>query len=720
MPDSSFGQADSSQAELGEFFSRPIKMFSISWNVGATIHQVFDPWEAFFENPRVLNRIANYNLLRCKLKVRLVINGNGFYYGRAIASYNPQPTLDDFTLDRSGVPEDTVAASQRPHVYLDPTNSQGGTLTLPFFHYENALRIPLMEWRNMGEITLRSINNLKHANDANDPIVISAFVWAEEVQLSIPTSRNPTGLVPQSSDEYSAGPISRTANAVQRVANKLTDIPIIGAYAKATELAAGATSSIASLFGYSRPVNIETSIPFVPHLVGNLANTNVKDSSTKLTLDIKQELTVDPRTMGLGTTDEMTISSIAQRQSYLTKFGWAVADSTETLLWNTEVNPVTWDTNGTEIHLPACAFATLPFRWWRGTMKYRFQIVASTFHKGRLKIVYDPDFQESNEYNTNYTYIIDIAKERDFTVDIGWGSATPFLRHLTPGLDNPPFSDGALVLNPLGFRNGTLSVYVVNDLTVPNDIVNNDIEVNVFVSTGDDFEVAVPSEESMRVYTYFDPLEALNLTPGFRIPAEMSVEEFADFERSGKSRDGPVRLLESQSGEESGELNQPDSDLTTNESEPMKEMAAEKMAVALSPMDHSGCVFFADPVTSFRQCLKRYNFHSVSSLGGNSLRWFVFNNSDFPYYRGYAPGAVDLTDAPAPNTPYNYSKMTLLNYVTPAFVARRGGLRWKYLQSVANLDGGASMSVSRNPTTTGYFVTEVVPNNCEQSVPSCC
>ena len=710
MPDSTYGQADSSQAELGDFFNRPIKILSQVWNVGGNIHLTFDPWEAFFENPRVMNRIANFNLLRCKLKVRFVVNGNGFHYGRAIASYNPQNSLDDFTLFRSGVDQDLIAASQRPHVYLDPTNSQGGTLSLPFFHYQNALRIPALDWRSMGEITLSSINNLKHANGATDPITISAFVWAEEVQLSIPTSRNPSGLVPQSGDEYSAGPISRVANAVQRVANKLTDIPVIAPYAKATALASGATASIAALFGYSRPVNIETSIPFVPHLVGNIANANVKDSSTKLTLDIKQELTVDPRTMGLGTTDEMTISSIAQRESYLTKFAWQVADPTEALIWNTEVNPVTWDMNGTEVHLPACAFATLPFKWWRGTMKYRFQIVASSFHKGRLKIVYDPDFQESNEYNTNYTYIIDIAKERDFTVDIGWGSPTPFLRHTDPGLDPVIFSDGALALNPIGFRNGTLSVYVVNDLTVPNSIVKNDIEVNVFISTGDDFEVAEPSDENISTYTFFDPSAAVAALSDAIAPAEMTTLEYMKFMDRKASPDGPTRLLmESQSGEEPSTtaLNQPDSDLTTNESEPMKEMAVEKMAVALQPTDHSGCIFFGDPVSSFRQCLKRYNFHSAVALGGNSLRYFIANNSDFPYHRGYAPSAVDLTSAPLPDTPYNYSKMTLLNYLTPAFEARRGGLRWKYARSVGNSDGSSTASIQRNPANPGNFVTEV-------------
>ena len=703
MPDSTFGQADSSEAELSNFFSRPIKIFSQAWRLDTPLHLTFNPWESFLENPRVLNRLANYKLLRCKLMCRFLVNGNGFYYGRAMASYNPQSDIDDFTVDRSVVPQDTIAASQRPHVYLDPTNSQGGTLALPFFHYLNALRIPTQDWRSMGEITIRQLQSLKHANGANEPITISCFVWAEEVDISIPTSDDPSALVPQSGDEYSEGPISRVANTIQRAAHRLTDIPIISPYAKATELAAGATASIASLFGYSRPVNIETSIPFVPHLLGNMSNANVKDSSTKLTLDIKQELTVDPRTMGLGSNDEMTISSIAQRESYLTNFPWAVSTPTESLLWNTEVSPVTWDVSVDEIHLPACAFAALPFRWWRGTMKYRFQIVASSFHKGRIKVVYDPSFQATNEYNTNYTYILDIAKERDFTVEVGWGAASAYLLHATPGVDSPIFSTGPLTLNPLGFRNGTLSVYVVNDLTVPNSSVNNDISINVFVSTGDDFEVAVPDSQTISDYSYF-PANGL----GARASSIEQTEELslADFQSKKKVPPEANRVLfEEQSGED---FNQPDSDLTTDESTPMMEETTHSMAVPLSPTDHTGCVYFGDPITSFRQCLKRYNFHSAIGLGGNSFRYFIFNNSDFPYHRGYAPGAVNVASVPGPSTPYNYSKMTLLNYLTPAFEARRGGLRWKYLRSVGNVDGGSSMSVSRIADNVGYSSTEIL------------
>lgn len=502
MPDSTFYNADTDDASLENFFSRPVKVMSLSWTPGLDLFQDLNPWQLFFENPRVINRISNFNLLRCKLKCKIVLNGNGFYFGRAIASYQPLHLLDGFTVNRQPFPVDIIAASQRPHVYLDPTNSQGGTLTLPFFWYENALRIPSQEWRQMGQLNIRSIQPLKHANGSTDKISVSVFVWAEEVSLSIPTANEPGALTPQmgekSSDEYSKdGIISKPAGFVAKVAGALSSIAPIAPYAKATQMAASTVSNVAAMFGFSRPAVLQDIEPYRPTYLGNMANTNMPDSVTKLTLDAKQETTIDPRVMGLGSADEMTIKSVACRESYLTNFPWAQESPSETLLWNSEVSPVLWGTNANEVHLPACAFAALPFKHWRGTMKFRFQIVASAFHKGRLKITYDPSFPLTNEYNTNYTHIIDLAKERDFTIDIGWGQERTMIGHRSPVLDAVPYRQTAIGADPGLDGNGIISVFVVNELTTPNVTPDNDISVNVFVSMGDDFEVFNPDSESI-------------------------------------------------------------------------------------------------------------------------------------------------------------------------------------------------------------------------------
>lgn len=715
QPDSTFGIADTNDANLENFFSRPIKTQSFTWPLGATFYQKFNPWTDFFENSRVINRISNYNLLRCKLKCRIVLNGNGFYYGRAIASYIPLHSYDDFTKDRAFFIQDVVAASQRPHVYLDPTNSLGGTLTLPFCWYENALRIPSQEWRDMGSVIIHGMQDLKHANGSTDAITVSVFVWAEEVSLSVPTANEPGALTPQmgQKDEYKKdGPISKPANFVAKVAGALEAVPPIAPFAKATQMAANAVAGVASIFGYSRPTILQDVEPYRPTYLGNMANTNVGDSSVKLTLDGKQELTVDPRTMGLGGMDEMTIKSIACRESYLTAFPWPKSAVAETLLWNSEVSPVLWNElpgPPDEIHMPACCFAAVPFKYWRGSMKFRFQVIASAFHKGRLKITYDPSYPLTNEYNTNYTHIIDLAKERDFTLEIGWGHERSMVGHRNPGEDTIPWSLTPLGADPLNNGNGILSIYVVNDLTTPNSTTNNDASVNVYVSAGDNFEVFDPDSENIEdlvwfaprtTRTQFDPQTGTkeDHTSLWSVPFAAAVSAITSLlialtlrlhlrinQLSTRIHDTlndtrhPNVVFSSQMAEKSE--SHPDADATTNENEPMKLESTEHLASNISATDNTICVYFGDPVVSFRQCLKRYNYHRTWCMSQTGPLVGKFNSlPDFPLYRGYAPDAVDSCNVPTYPTPYNYCEMTLLNYLTPAFTCRRGGLRLKYVR----------------------------------------
>lgn len=676
--ESTYGLADTGDDSLQNFFSRPIKIQSYNWGTGTILFESFNPWQDFWENPRVLNRITNFNLLRCKLCVKIILNGNGFHYGRAIASYTPLHTADGFTKDRAFFLEDIVEASQRPHVYLDPTQSQGGTLCLPFVWQYNAMDVPDQDWREMGEMIIHTLQTLKHANGATDSVTVSVFAWAEDVVMSTPTANEPGALSPQSgeydpqADEYGTGVISKPAASIARAAGALATAPIIGAYAKATQIGANAIAAVANVFGYSRPIYVGDIEPYKPTFLGNMANTNATDTSNKLTLDMKQELTCDSRTMGLDGTDEMSIKSIATRESFLTSIAWNVSDTTEFHLWSAEVNPQIWNdllvASVREYHMPACCFAALPFKYWRGSMKYRFQIVASAFHKGRLKIVYDPSFPLTNEYNTNYTRVIDLAEERDFTVEIGWGQQQAYLRKREMlGSTSPPWSYSTLTADAGDLANGIISMYVVNELTVPNSTANNDISINVFVSCGDDIEFAAPDENHIRDLSWFTP-------------------------QSGEYGE----IYDTQSGE----AEVADGHNTILESAPMKPEIDESMAATnLTEADHTNDIYFGDPIVSIRQLLKRYCFSQMIARNAINTTGMYLNDAsrnDFPRYRGYVSDGEHQVTTPVNPTTYQFSNNTFLNYFTPAFTCRRGGLRWKYHLISNRPEGKSNLTVIRN------------------------
>jgi hypothetical protein len=680
--DPTYELTDTGDVSLQEFFSRPIKIASYSWTVGNSIWHALDPWSLFFQNKRVENRLVNYMLLRAKLHVRILINGNSFYYGRALVSYRPLPGFDQLTTSRSDVFNDIVGESQRPHIYLNPTTNQGGDIICPFIWPSNALRIPSREWAQMGEMIVRSTGPLKHANGATDPITISVFAWAEDVSLSVPTSDQPGALSPQAGPDEYDGPISRPAAAIGKIAGALATVPALAPYAMATQQVANNVGKMASTMGYTRPVTLGENI-LVPTPFPNSVNTDGSDTTIKLSMDPKQGLTVDPRTMGLGSTDEMTVKSISCRESFLTSFAWNTVGPPEAKLWSCSVSPLLWAQNtdplslDTEYHFPACAFATMPFRQWRGRLKYRFQVVCSAYHKGRMRVSYDPSIQLSPEYNTNYNYIVDLANTNDFTVEVGWGLDRPMMNRALPGYD--PIQYGPSFTSTSGYRgNGVLTLYIVNELTSPNSVVDNNVEINVFVSTCDDFEVYNPSP-TMDDFTYFP-----------------------------QAPSAPAAALSPQAGPDGAE---PDS--TEDGNAPIQDQV-----VTLNPVDtrkRIDEVFYGDPIVSFRSLLKRYNYsRTYSPILNTSPRFCKWTVPNFPFYRGRAPGAID----DAVGGKYNFNKQTLLNYLAPAYVCWRGSLRWRYHKDRGG-SGGTYMSVTRmtyNDDGYSYVASVIGPSTQSASI----
>lgn len=636
-----------SDATLDEFFSRPLRIASYDWGSGTTLSHLLNPWNLYFSNPRVKNRIANYKLLQAKLHLKVLINGNSFHYGRLLVSYFPLRQLDDMSVTRTFYDVDNVGDTQRPHIMLDPTNSQGGEMVLPFFWNKNLLDIPGEDWNSMGSIKISTLQGLKHALGATDTVTINVFAWAEDVRFAIPTQAEPGTIEPQA-DEYGTGAISRPATVVANIASKLTDVPVIGPFAMATRIGATAAGAMAALFGYSKPSEIDSrSVRIVNR--SSLATTVGTEQVDKLTVDPKQELTIDPCTVGLESTDEMAVLNIAQHETYLTSFDWDVGTNQETLLWNCVVDPCLHRILNSELHFTAPCFATLPFDYWRGTMIFRFQVICSKYHKGRLKIVYDPNNTPSSgvaEYNTAYTTIVDISDTTDFTIKAGWGQPFSYREHITiPTTENAMFSTEPLsyASNSTKYGNGTLAVYVVNELTVPNTTIDNDIEVNVFVSVDDDFEIAQPSAATV---------------------SKLRMNAVAP------------QAFEPQASEA------PSDELSKMDSKPIDPDVLSQAALTIPTSDKTNMIHFGESIRSFRTLLKRFNLHEVQpalfdagNVGGNLMRGTT--RQALPFEPGYSTTSGTVTKTLVDGN-YAYAQMTLMRYLTTGFAGWRGGVRWLY------------------------------------------
>lgn len=481
--------ADTSDT-VDSFFQRPQAIFTEEWIPGVSFHQIIDPWSLFFENPRVAEKLSNFYLLRARLHIKVVVNSSPFYYGRLMVSYNPLAFIDSYTFNRPGIQQDFIQASQRPNVVINPAADEVAELVLPYMYPKSALSIPAQEWKNMGNLTIADLNMLQNANNATDSITVTVFAWAEDVSYSQPTSV-PITVQGEIEDTHPAGVISAPATSLARLSTSLANLPIIGKYAKATSLMSNAVASIASLFGMSRPRQVAPHQGFVNDGFRRFTNVNNTDICETLALDSKQEVTIDPRVVGCDPFDQMALVPLAKRESYLTTFVWENYMPPQQLLFNTPVTPLMFGVNGDQAFFTPMGWVALPFRYWRGSLRFRFEVVASKFHRGRLRVCYDPHHQQTTEYNVNYTKLVDIADGADFTVEVGWAQGLPYLIVPPVPLTAPMFGNTAITGNVAG-ANGILSMFVVNSLTAPSETVSN-AYINVYVSACDDFEVQAPN-----------------------------------------------------------------------------------------------------------------------------------------------------------------------------------------------------------------------------------
>lgn len=651
--------ANNNDSDLGSFLSRPTRIAEYSWGVNLPLFQKLDPWSLFLNDPRVAEKIANFELYRSKLHVKMVISGTGFHYGRSLVSYNPYSGFDSITTERNFIQADLVQASQKPHFFLNPTNNTGGQLDLPFFWHENYLSLSSADRSKLGELTIKSMTNLQHSNGGDDPVTITVYAWASDLVLTMPTSittLTAANYTVQSGklnkgDEYGRGIISTPASAVAEAAGALKEVPFIAPYAKATEMIATGVGDLAAHWGYSRPPVVTDIVQQKPFPAGNLSNTDAADAVQKLSLDSKQEITIDSRTVGLDGEDQMDIVRFCQRESYIDTFSLDATQTPDSILWNTRVSPCQFRKNNAEIHCTPMALMSQPFRKWQGSMKYRFQIVKSNFHKGKILLRWDPKSHGAQvEYNTVYSRVIDIAECDDFEITVGWGQSAPFLA-VQDLLGAENYSTTRFATDGSGFYNGNLEVNVVNSLVSPS--VNSPIQFNVYVSACEDIKFGDPKPNGINVYSLFPE------PPG---------QDLLDL-------DAPFQPQSGMLGDQAL-LVDPDTSFVDATDVPTGPEAIAPIAEGSQDLDHTMSVFFGESPKSIRELCRRYVQHRVEVVGAptGQAKFLNMTEKGLGYFTGYDNDGIDIVGG----IPATVTNPTFAQWFLPCYAGWRGATRVKY------------------------------------------
>jgi len=738
--------------ELADFLRRPVKIYGGSWLESSTVGVLatVQPWYQFFNDARIKYKLNNYAFIRCDLKIKVLINASPFYYGLGQVSYQPMPSLTPSTIVNDTGTRYLIPYSQRPHIWLYPSASEGGDLTLPFFYYKNMVNAQsASDMQNLGLLSILLYTTLQSANGATGSgVSIEIFAWAENVQLSGPSvglamqSGDDVKWEEQKGDEYGQGIISKPASAVASVAAQFKKVPIFKPFAVATEMGANLVSSVASMFGFTNVPVIADTMPLQPLAYPNFATTDVGFPAQKLTLDSKNELTVDPMTVGLPSEDELAITSLVSRESYLTQAAWSTSNNVDDVLFTSTVNPFLYDTDTSTYQkaymTPMCMVSQL-FQYWRGDVIFRFRFIVSRYHKGRVRISYDPAGYSSENINSDavstsvvHTQILDLGKDSDIEVRVPYQQAASWLvchHNVTnANIQWTVNSAASWIMNP-GLDNGAITVRVMTVLTAP--VASSSVQMIVSVRGGDNLEFACPVDPPQTT-SLFAPqcgedmdVELTNVVSYKQHPhrphtprplsrqahileqLDHASEEDKSFWRekwralrrkkpwppnedpSTRPRYCQLKRWEQQSGK----------------NEPVNEMSQEITAgnhESVSP-DQRYRVNFGECVASLRNLMRRYTLSYVyfpqSSDTTDAIVLYKSIASKFPLYYGYDPNGIHtaLGLISGTNKNFNFVSTAPYHWITPCFIAQRGSMNWSF-----NVDGQrpiASIRMVRKPDT---------------------
>lgn len=636
---------------LQDFLSRPVKITEFGWTQGFTASFYFDPWTMFFSNAVIKRKLDNYGFIQCNLHIKVVMNTSPFYFGCLRLSYDP---AHEFWL--SDIPvgaNELMITSQRPGFNLFPSCCEGGEMTLPFMWPEDWLDITdAAALARMGRLRFTEFVGLQHANGLSSTSMdVSVYAWATNVKLSGPTYKlaiqsgkaKPirTSGKKNKKDEYT---ISNVATAVANFSGSLVQMPVISPFARATQIGASAVASIASMFGFSKVPELGAPKGMRNIPLGHFATSETGVPSMKLALDPKNELSIDPRTVGLPGGDELNICSMVCRESYLTAFSVQSTTAAGELLCQIPITPnLAYKVAGINqelMNMTPMALISQHFKYWRGDIRIRLRAVCTKFHKARFRVHWDPLYAASGSTDitpSSFTKILDLSPEMDAEFEVSYNQARHWL--LTQSAADgvfPKVHTGSSIGSPYTFVdqrwNGMLTISLLNVLSNPGS--STAVSVMVSIAGTPSLEFAFPTSHADERWSYFT----------------VQSGEACSMNKGGDS---------------------PDSD--------------------------AYAVYHGEVVRSMRTLLHRTTRSApiaFDSTTTTAISLFArFTQPMYPPFHGYDPnGFHRVMDAFfAAVVPFNRESPSAYQLLAPCFVGMRGSIQWHF--SVVDMEDHANLFV---------------------------
>lgn len=448
------------------------------------------------------DKIKGNLAFRGELHLTIQINANRFQQGRYMLVFVPTGggvNSDWFVKTHTAT---LVETTQCPNVQFDVNCDTEAVIVIPHINVQNwsVVGISSSIFGNIGVARLVPYRALL-APSGSTSCGYSIYAHYEKVEFALPivpqsgtrvrtrVKRRPN-VSPVDSEMSSAGigPFESIALAVGQIGRSASGIPLLSSIAAPVSWASDIAAKAAHAFGWSKP-RIQSVGSFVSRqILHKMSNVDSVDMSVKLALTDKNILEDLPGFAG-SNIDEMSLNYIASIPAFWNSYEWITSQAPGTAIMGTAVSPRDYLFAGTQAgvtvaHLTPLAFVSRMFAQWRGSIVFKFKIVKTEFHSGRLMVVFSPYDANGTPpppsatlSNSTYLHrqIIDIRQGNEFSMTIPYQALQQY---------RPTTGSNRSI--------GNLQLLVLNGLVAPAT-VSSSVTIIVEVHGGGDFEWAVPA-----------------------------------------------------------------------------------------------------------------------------------------------------------------------------------------------------------------------------------
>lgn len=553
-----------------DFLSRPIEGQNFTWNTSQAAGQELGVRtllpEDWLSVSMIRDKLTGFQFLKCGFKIRVQVNAMPFHQGRLLVVFDPlfqQTAYLPTNIRHFG------GVTGYHHVDLDLSQSTGAELVIPYrsnVPYFDVVRAI----GHLGTVRLFVYSQLR------GPTSVEGTIWIEatDIEVQMPTGVSPfpraraqsnappgqgdwsnlthASMATQAEgtdidapefeyadDEYYEGEIVIPQNAEAKeqaqpegsrfspgrkgwgerffqaskgVCNALVGVPALGLFAPIGSWLSDLGANVCALYGWSKPRDPRTNTKFIPHFGADMMNFDGDSKAKVLALDSRNRAIIPAETFGTQS-DEMVLSHILARPTYLARFTLSTTQVPNQLIWKWPVSPsscykTTVNNNSVKLNTYLSYLAEM-FAAWRGGIKYHFKIVKTRFHSTRVRVFFVPGVFEDTDTtiidpNKIYSKVIDIRNLTSFDFEVPYVYNQPWMstKEVTPLRDQISES----------LPTGMLYVEVLNTLVAGGQAADT-IEFIVETSAGEDFQFGYHDVHSAYgVLPSLDPVNAFMAT----------------------------------------------------------------------------------------------------------------------------------------------------------------------------------------------------------------